>query len=205
MTAYQRKQSHGARKQHTVTRLLKVWDEMTPEAFAAGIAWYGEARNAAREMHPNVLVAAGVIAALSPRQKWDANKRYAGMVCRAALDGSVICPKTASYGVLERKAWAIATMQTPTIDAILKILNGDKITRFFRNIIGDDNAVTVDVWAARAAGDNKVSPSTGKDIAPHGLRYAYLESAYQIAAQRVGVTPREFQAAIWCFVRGKAN
>jgi hypothetical protein len=44
------------------------------------------------------------------------------------------------------KAWRIACGEDP--DAVL---SGPKVRAFFANIMGDVDAVTIDVWAARAA------------------------------------------------------
>lgn len=200
MTRKAQKLKHAAHRQHAVTRLLKHWETVTPENYVAGIQWYRRAKDAAREIHPNVLIGAGIIAALSPRQTWDLNKRQAGIVARAALDGLSVCPFV-GLTLARDKAWTIAHLVDPTVEEIVVILNGPKITRFFRNIVGDNNAVTVDTWAARAAEGNSMTDEDHID----GHRYARIEQAYQIAAARVGILPREFQAAIWCHVRGSAE
>jgi hypothetical protein len=100
---------------------------------------------------------------------------------------------------MRAKAWAIANLVSPSISQIVTILNGPKISRFFRNIVGDSNAVTVDVWAQRVA--------TGKasNIPPAGLTYTNIELAYQAAALVIGVPARDVQAAVWVWVRGAAE
>lgn len=92
---------------------------------------------------------------------------------------------------MRRQAWSIAHGADP-----LDVLNGPKVRRFYLNITGDHSVVTVDVWAARAAGvDGKLT----------GARYLAVERAYQNAARIVGMTPRDLQAAVWVHTRGSAD
>jgi hypothetical protein len=63
--------------------------------------------------------------------------------------------------------------------------------------LGDENAVTVDVWAARVAG---VDP----EILRRPREYAAVAEAYRRAAKRVGISPRKLQAITWCLIRGTA-
>lgn len=102
------------------------------------------------------------------------------------------------------QAWRIANGEAP-----LSVLRGPKVRAFYANITGDADAVTVDVWAVRAARGDQACVPDGRGR----LRYAddgtvsareYREYAdvYRRAARRLGVTPRECQAAVWVAVRG---
>lgn len=197
MTKTQRKQSLASKRQHMTRRILNTWKQATAADLAQGLAWYERARLAAIEMHPNVLISAGVIAALSPRCMWSTNKKWAQMVIDAARNGD-LCPNVHT-GEMRAKAWRIANLDNPTVEQIVLILNGFKITRFFRNIVGDLNAVTVDVWAQRIA--------LGKEskTAPVGPTYLNIEAAYQAAALILGVPARDVQAATWVHIRGAAE
>jgi len=170
--------------------------ETRPEFAGTGVRG---AKTTARAIHPNVLVGAGVLAALSPRTDWKHNKLYAERVCRYALDGAEYPPPVATYSRLN-KAWTIATMDEPTRAKILAVLRGPKTCRFFRNITGDEHAVTIDVWSKRIAtgGKDDSAPTPGHD-------YDSLEQAFQIAASRLGISPRDLQAALWCHVRGASE
>jgi hypothetical protein len=198
MTKTQRKKSLTSKRNHYVTRILAAWHNATPLHLAQGTAWYDRAQDAARAMHPNVLIGAGVIAALSPRTGWKQNKIWATRVCSAALNNAPYPPSVSTYQRLD-KAWKIAQLVNPTSEQILAILNGPKTCRFFRNITGDLHAVTIDIWAQRIA--------TGIDSSkpPRGAHYDALESGYQMAAAVLGVNARDVQAAVWVSVRGTAE
>lgn len=189
---------HGRRGRY-IRLILEAFAASSSENLADGLAWYDRAQSTARAIHPNVLIGAGVLAALSPRTDWKHNKLYAERVCRYALDGAEYPPPCSTTDRLN-KAWKIASLENPTAQQICTILNGPKTCRFFRNIIGDCHAVTIDVWAKRIAtgGRDNSAPKPGHD-------YNTLEQAYQIAAQRLGRNPRDVQAAVWCSARGKAD
>jgi hypothetical protein len=154
----------------------------------AGRAWYPEAwrvcRRLAREHGSTPRVAAGVIAALSPRERWWVNVRNAG----ACLAGGK--PGALSRSVAQ--AEAIRDGGRP-----LDVLTGPKTRAFYRAIVGDRDAICVDTWAALAAGWER-GPKTARE-------YAILESAYATTAAYFREAPRDLQAAIWCHVRGSAE
>lgn len=71
---------------------------------------------------------------------------------------------------------------------------GPKVSAFGRAILGDPDAVVLDVWMARAFG----LPTT-KSSNPWGTKGAYRKGAerVRVAAEQLGWTPREVQAAVW--------
>ena len=87
------------------------------------------------------------------------------------------------------RAGAIAAGARP-----LDVLGGDKTRAFYRAITGDREAVTVDVWAARAA--------LGDWISLTPKRYGRISAAYKAAARRLGEDPRTVQATVWLVARG---
>jgi hypothetical protein len=189
---------HGRRGGY-IARIMEAYGRATIKDLRAGIAWYDRAQSVAEKIHPNVLVGAGVLAALSPQTDWMHNKLYATMTCESWLRNDPY-PPSVSTGNRLGKAWDILCLENPTVEAITSILNGPKTQRFFRNIIGDMQAVTIDVWAKRIATGFKddSSPKPGHD-------YNTLEQAYQIAASRLGIDPRDLQAAVWVNARGTAE
>lgn len=199
MTKTQRKKSLTSKRNHYVTRIIAAWRAAKPEHLTQGIAWYDRAQDAARAIHPNVLIGAGVIAALSPRTGWKQNKIWAQRVCDAALNNALYPPSVSTYQRLN-KAWTIANLENPTPAEILAILNGPKTQRFFLNITGDTNAVTIDIWAQRIATGIESNKPPKK-----GAHYDNLELGYQLAAGVLGVAPRDVQAAVWVSVRGTAE
>lgn len=211
MTRITRKKSYAAKRAHYVKRIVAAWQQAKPEHLEQGLAWYDRAQETAKMLHPNMLIGAGVIAALSPQTEWSLNVRWARQVCDAALAHSAILPWGISNTERRNKAWAIANLIDPTVEQIVTILRGPKVTRFFRNITGDHTAVTVDVWAMRVAqgfDENAETTSNGKmavRVVRAGLEYDTLESAYQIVAERVGTSPRSVQAAVWVSARSSVS
>jgi hypothetical protein len=190
--------SEAAKLRHQVARVDGWLSVATAADLAVGLAWYDRARRAAADMadrygvsesHVPVECAAGVIAALSPRCQWASNVRAAELMLAAAAAGA---PEPVTNGTLanRRKAWRIANGAEP--DAVL---SGPKVRAFYANIMGDREAVTIDVWAARAA--------EGRDWphAPVKRRYRLLAESYRRAGERRGMCPRDVQAAVWTVYR----
>lgn len=71
-----------------------------------------------------------------------------------------------------------------------------KVPKFYANILGNTEVVTVDVWAARAAVSNPPEVIAGSF-------YRMIEEAYQNAATKVGFTPRDLQAICWLTVQSE--
>lgn len=168
-------------------RLSETYAAAPPEVRKAGRDWYRDAEAevvamAARYGLPPHAVA-GVIAALSPQTRWRFNLDNA----EAILERRPL--PHATYTINERKASEIANGSNP-----LDVLGGPKVRAFFANLLGIEEAVTVDVWAQRAA--------YGRDLpAPKSARYGRVAKAYQAAAKRAGIPPRDFQATVWLSVR----
>ncbi len=202
-----------------VRRVTAAFRASTPADRAAGLGWYATAWDAAvaiasactgprrwarltpaarRELAAQV---AGVIAALSPRCQWSTNVAWASALVRAAWSGGE-CPRVHTT-TMRAQAWAIAQGAAP-----LDVLNGPKVRAFWANIVGDTDAVTVDVWAVRAArGARPVRGANGRlswadDGTVSAREYVAYADVYRRAAARLGVTPRECQAAVWVAVRG---
>lgn len=179
-----------------VRRILATYRRATPAELAAGVEWYRVAQDAAAEIYPERPdIAAGVIAALSPRAQWSVNLRWARAVIHAARTGQE-CPAVHTQ-TMRAIAWRIATGQQDYSEA----LKGPKTSRFARAIdptVADLSRCTVDAWAARTA-EGKSSPSHNANgaVAPTGRRYLAIESAYQRAAQIAGTETAVMQAVCW--------
>jgi hypothetical protein len=177
-----------------VARILRCWEAATAADLADGLGWYARANDLAAALSAGAPIsraqAAGVIAALSPRNTWDSNVNGATamVAAHAALEAE---PTVAGTTDNRDKAWAILNHAGDPLD----ILGGPKVRSFYANIMGDLDAVTVDVWAARAA-EGFDNPN-----APTGNRYERIAAAYREAASAVGVAPRDMQAAVWVYIR----
>lgn len=174
-------------------RILRSFDRATASDLEAGARWYDEAGDlvsslAAAHSLPRENVAA-VISALSPRTTWARNIAAATALITS---GPTAARKTGAIGSNIDRATR-AKRNGP--DA----LNGPKTQRFAANILGDREAVTVDVWAARVAG------VTERELTRVGV-YDALEHAYRLAARRRGVDPATMQAVTWIVARnGRAS
>ena len=140
---------------------------------------YGVARQVADNLSCSIEVAASIVSAFSPRQRWDINVRQALAFSR----GEDV------KGLTNNLAMANAAM-VKGFDA----LNGQKTNAFARAIAGDDDAVVIDVWMMRAA----MMPTDS----PNKTQYAFVSDAVRDAAALHGITPRTAQALIWIIVRG---
>jgi hypothetical protein len=185
--------SEATRLRYAVARVDGWLDAATAADLADGLAWYDRARRECERMAAehgcDVECVAGVVAALSPRCQWASNVRSAELVLAAAAAGE---PEPVVNGTMANraKAWRVACGEDP--DAVL---SGPKVRAFYANITGDLDAVTVDVWCARAA-EGRANPQ-----APVRRRYELLAHAYRRAAQRRGMHPRDVQAAVWTTYR----
>lgn len=75
-----------------------------------------------------------------------------------------------------------------------------KVTNFYRNLTGNQEAVTVDRWAIRAA--LGVDDATAVKIAGWAGAYEKIGDAYRKAAHDAGITPAAMQAIVWGQIRG---
>lgn len=75
--------------------------------------------------------------------------------------------------------------------------NGRKIKSFYRNLIGDETCVTVDMWMMRYYGYSKDIPTT--------KQYDIIEKQVQSEAITLGLTSAQHQANIWKSIRGQGE
>lgn len=188
-----------------VKNIIRAFDLATPEEVAAGVRWYAEAQAAARtiaERHDVPLnLAVGVIAALSPNNRWERNLKDADALIAAYMDGEgPEAVKVSCYNAMKHKAWDILNQMADTDDVITGILNGQKIVSFFCNIMGHDTC-TVDGHALNIARWKREGLTSDKTSIGKAL-YAELQEAYAKAGQKVRVNGRplkafEIQAITW--------
>jgi hypothetical protein len=187
--ARRRRARHAAEHRHWRDRLLALWHGADPETLQAGRLWYPNAEQVvsvlAERHHVSRPQVAGVIAALSPQQRWRRNILSADAILRGEPWAA------AGYATNRAKAEAIAE-GAPA----LMVLGGDKVRSFWANLYGSRYAVTIDTWMQKAA-----TGTTRMGEQPKGAHYRRIESATISAAAIVGETPREFQAAVWLVIR----
>lgn len=197
----------GITLETAVTRILRVWARATPADVEAGATWYGADASAIVDSvaHAGGISrahAAAVLSHLSPRTTWSRNVAAAHAVARAHATGEDRTLAGQNVGAIRAnisRACAALDSTDP-----LETLNGPKTAAFARNLLGDRDAVTVDVWAARIA----LSPKwrRGQDdnaetVLGRAGVYGALAHAYRVAARRAGVDATTVQATTWVVVR----
>ena len=179
-----------------------------PQDVAQGIAWYAEAyeecRTIADEYKPygiSIHVAAGVVAALSPNNRWSTNVTNARDLIDAFVNGrDMDSVSVCTYGKMKEKAWSILQIKSMRNRVVKDALNGRKIVCFYENIMGEDTC-TIDGHARNIAYNERVNLTDNKTNI--GIReYANLQEAYRQAAKRCTVNGRkckayELQAVTW--------
>lgn len=155
---------------------------MTPEIRGQAESWYCDANNFAHSLCNvrtdwSLETAACVISALSPRERWEANKAKAMLFAmRQPIRGL-----SANY---------LRAMQAEKLG--LAALRGCKTNAFARAIMGDSSAVVIDTWMLKAINRRTVTEK----------QYSTCELAVDAVARKYGMTSRDCQAAIWIVTRG---
>jgi hypothetical protein len=174
-------------------RILRTFDRATASDLESGARWYDEAGSLASQLSDSAGYSreqvAAVIAHLSPRTSWDRNVASAVALVR---EGGVAARELGAIGDNVDRAVASLDWEDPVASFGPK---AHKTRSFYLNILGDREAVTVDVWAARVAG------VTEKELRRVGV-YDQVAHAYRLAARRRGVDPSTMQAVTWVVARG---
>ena len=172
----------------------------TPEDISNGVEWYARANRAALEVSTSVDLplntVIGVMAALSPNNRWERNKVDTFNMCSAFKAGlDVDSFRVTTYNKMKEKAWSILVDNLTTHEDILSRLNGQKIRSFYSNIVGldevtiDGHAYNIAIYKRQGLKSNETNLGT--------KMYRELQSAYVRAAKRVGVKPHVLQAVTW--------
>lgn len=172
-------------------RLNRTFARLDDDTIQRGRGWYPQARRLAADMAADTGYtldqAVAVLAITSPGAQLRTNFDWT----RKALE---------SRG--EASVGRFPNAMRPKIQAVLadpeyasQYVRGPKVGPFFQAILGDEDALVLDRWALFAAGhaDRNTTP------APTVRRR--IEAAYHRAAERAGMSVRDFQAAVWIHVR----
>ena len=166
-----------------------------------GINWYPAARAIARQLadrhgiHP--AEAAGVIAALSPRNRWERNVQDADALItayKAGGESQAMLTKVCTFGANKARAIRILTAGVLTDADVLAILSGPKLKEFYSCIQGIAD-VCIDghafcIWAANRTGL--------KDVPAIGVKLRReIKADYAQAADELGMTAAALQAVTW--------
>jgi len=183
----------GIGTRQAVANIIAVFQSADHSAHVAGTRWYRVARDHAASMatHHNVSLetAAAVIAHTSAGTSWSVNLRAANDVL--------------GYGDTPEpiyRANVIRALTAVVSDTPIATLKGLKTRNFALNILGNENAVTIDRWALRVA-TGEYDQNALKRVGA----YDAMARCYRIAAKRCGVSPSTMQAITWVAIRGNAE
>lgn len=169
--------------------LLRAYRAATPEQKRRGRAWYDAARaeceSIARDTGVEMERVAAVLAITSPDARLLQNVSWT----RAA------CENGAGHGRYpsDQRPKVYCALHDK-LDRVPDAVRGPKVTAFYRAIMGCDETLVIDRWAAYAAGERR-------DRAPNARMRAALTLAYREAAAQAGESVRDFQAIVWIQVR----
>ena len=169
-----------------------------------GMMWYPNAYQIASRLADRYGIttaqAIGVIAALSPRNRWERNVQDADSLIVAFQAGGpeqAQLTKVCTFGA--NKAKAIKILSIPEgyqgMSEVLEILSGPKLREFASCIAGQPD-VCIDghafcIWAANRTGL--------KDVPAIGVKLRReIKADYTTAADELGITPSACQAITWC-------
>jgi hypothetical protein len=179
--------------------ILNVFDQVTPSELQHGFTWYEQARVygqiIADKYEIPLHISVGVIAALSPTNKWERNLIDAENMVEIFINGGYVetC-MPCTYKTMRDKAWSILQSMPHNVEDTAFILRGPKITDFFLCIMGADVCV-IDGHAWCIANNDKRTmqevPSIGKKLRVD------LQKAYSKAGKKHGLTAYQMQAATW--------
>lgn len=164
-------------------RFIRLIDNATPGIIEAGANWYDDALETIISIKGKVAleVAVGVVAATSPRLHWSRNLRVSSLILQYNNERP--------QGLMRRSYQAARKVLTDGPDT----LTGPKVKAFYAALMGDREAVVVDVWMMRAAGF--------EHDAPTARQRRMIENSCKRVSERTGLSPRTVQAAIWIIMR----
>lgn len=181
-------------RQEFVNNIMATYNRATTEEKVAGAGWYKEAWSACSDMSKRfdvpLAVITGVVAALSPNNRWERNLGDAERLIAAYLNGDdVLSVSVSTYNAMRAKGWKICAIaseqhQHATADqlneAILEELRGQKIKSFYSNIMGLPGC-TIDGHARNIAYNERLALTGGK-FTLGKVEYVVLQEMYQEAA-----------------------
>lgn len=165
---------------------------------AEGKLWYARANAAAVSLAKSYGIhaetAAGVIAALSPRNRWERNVIDAENIIAAyQAGGSTKEVKVCTFSKNKEKAVTILTLALCG-RAVENVLSGPKMIEFYNCIVGNDD-VTIDGHAYSIWFGDRVTlanvPSIGKKLREK------IKKDYLVVAKNNAMMGYEVQAITW--------
>lgn len=186
----------------TKFNILGVYHLANASDRASGSAWYNAAYSVcdtiAAQYNIHINIVAGVVAALSPRNRWSRNitdaENMVKLFVAGGEDAAAGC-KVCTFASGKKKALQILADNVTDPDAIRTILKGPKLVEFFTCIVDDRPDVCIDghayaIWVGERITLADVPPISKK------LRET-IKADYMAAADILGVSPSTLQAITW--------
>ena len=144
--------------------------------------------------HPNTV--AGVIAALSPNNKWDQNVEDAETMLRAyCYEIPFENVKVSTYSINKDKARTIIELQLDSDQYIEKVLRGNKTIAFYNCIAKDGNSDTpcidghaYNIWNGSVSNLKEVPSMSDKT-------FLLIQDAYRYAAKLISSVTEKYHSA----------
>ena len=182
----------------------------TSQEVQLGVDWYRSALNIAGRIADKydmrIETVAGVIAALSPNNRWERNIIDAEAIIKCwasgGTDEDILAVKVCTYTKMQEKALAILRFDIYHKSSITGILNGPKIIEFFNCITNPAlNDVCIDghaysVWFGQRLTMKQV-PNIGKKLRQQ-IKTDYVDATTFINEElNESFTPADIQAITW--------
>lgn len=177
-------------------RSLAYWHAADSEVRVAGRQWYPVISDRAAALAPELprCTVLGAMAILSPRVS----------VARNLADLET---------VLTGRPWT-TTAFPRNVERARRLIDGErfddlvgaapKTRSFLANLLGDEQAVTVDTWMMTVLLDLARGQRDGQQGSLTTRQYHVLADILRDGAEQVGVTPRTYQATVWIAARKAA-
>ena len=184
-----------------VRNIKAIYELAGAAEIADGMAWYGVAKSIAIVLADSYGIttaqAVGVLAALSPRNKWSRNVVDAEALISAyvaAGSEQARLTKVCTFGANKEKAIKVLESNAETIPTILEILSGPKLREFASCIAGlPDCCIDGHAWCIWQG-----SRVTLADVPAIGVKLRReIKSDYARAAADLGISAAEIQAITW--------
>lgn len=187
-----------------VNSILRFYSLATLTEHKEGLDWYNDANIYCKELASRFDItlqqSVGIVAAFSPQTGWTENKRYAvSFLLQPNNQVRLLIQQVKAKNILKLKSES-------DIYASLSV-NGTawKTKAFFLNILNPDipTDVTIDRHAIAVciqSTDNvSALPKTHGHLKP--TQYAFFQSCYISASNKLGILPHQLQAITWIVYR----
>ena len=176
------------------------FNKATKQEIKDGLSWYKDANNICKDIatkyNTTTLIAAQVISALSPRNKWDKNIKDSYKVFESIKNGiPAESIKVSTFHTNKFKSYAIVNNNVQITDKSLKTYN------FVNNIaLLSNEHLTIDIWHLRACFSRiiKIDKANIGRIAYHQIKELTIKKA-----NKLGIKGFELQAIIWGSIRNE--